>query len=99
MNGLRLHLAQSNNTHAHHQFYWAAAAIVKSKERRLVSNIGRVKGAEDHRRCVYTNMDRQLTPTAFLIIKTTLLVAGVGLQCTYDITYRDPYYHHTSAEQ
>src|SRR6266516_4317803 len=91
INSLRLHLAQFGNTHAHHQFYWAAAAIVKSKERRLISNIGGVKGTEDYRRCVYTNMDRRLNPTVFLTIKTPLLVARVGLQYTYDIASRESY--------
>src|SRR5436853_541756 len=91
INGLRLHLAQSGNTHAHHQFQGATAAIVKSKEGGLISNIGGVKGAEDHGRRVYTNMDRRLTSTVLLISKTTLLVACVGLQSTYDIASRESY--------
>src|SRR5438046_169962 len=80
INSLRLHLAQFGNTHAHHQFYWAAAAIVKSKERRLISNIGGVKGAEDYRRCVYTNKETWLTLTVLLISTYNLDVAGVGMQ-------------------
>src|SRR5437588_9554561 len=92
INGLRLHLAQSGNIHAHHQFQGvAAAAIVKSKEGGLISNIGGVKGAEDHGRRVYANMDRWLTSTVLLISKTTLLVACVGLQSTYDIASRESY--------